>query len=160
MSKNLTETGKFVHALSPVVPSTASPKWVSLKGYSHATVVVSCVNDSTGSACAIALSQGTAVAGTSAKTLALASYWATTDTASSDTLTLTTATSDTFSSTATASKAQLYVIEVRAEDLDTTNGFDCFRVTVGDSAHQTVSVVYYLSGTRFPQATPPTAILD
>lgn len=159
-NQKLLELGKIENALAPVVPSTASPKWVSLKGYGRATVIIQGSNDSTGSASAIALSQATAVAGTGAKTLGFTLVDAITDTASSDTYTSTTVASNTFNTTATASKNFIYVIDVKASDLDVANNFDCFRVTVGDASHTTISVSYILTDARYAQSADPTAILD
>lgn len=160
MNKKLNEFTKVVHALAAIVPSTASPKWVSLKNYNRVAVVISGLNDSTGSASAIALSQATTVTGTSAKTLGFTTVDANTDTGSSDTFTATAVASNTFSTTATVSKPFQYVIEFRASDLDVANGFDCFRVTVGDAAHSTISVVYVLLEPRYPDAAEPTAIAN
>lgn len=159
-NRKLNEFSKLEHALAAVVPSSASPKWVSLKNYNRIAIIISGVNDSTGSASAIALSQATAVAGTSAKTLAFTTVDANADTSSSDTFTATAVSSNTFNTTATVSKPFQYVIDVKASDLDVSNGFDCLRVTVGDAAHSTISVVYVLYEARYPDAAEPTAIAN
>jgi len=140
---------KFLPALHAVVPSTSTPKWVSLKAYNHLTVLVSFKNATTVTGSAIGLSQATAVAGTSAKTLAFTKMRALIDDATSVTLTETAVVSNTFTTDATNSKTGYYIIEVDADDLDLANGFDCVRASTGDGTAATIEVTYILSGPRF-----------
>jgi short subunit fatty acids transporter len=156
----MVEDGKFVDAFGPAAPSTAVPKWVSLKNYNRITILLSGLSDSTGGASAIALQQATAVAGTSAKALAFTLQYANIDTATSDTFVATTVASNTFNTTAVASKSFQYVIEIQASALDVTNGFDCMQVTIGDQSHAVISAIYYLRDPRFADASPPSAIVN
>jgi len=69
------------------------------------------------------------------------------------------ASSDTFNlSTANT----VHVIEVEASDLDLANNFDCFRVSVASPGanNDFYGIMIYLYGARYPQATPPSAIID
>lgn len=160
MPKRLVETHKIVNALGAVVPSSSTPDYVSLKDYAHVTAIISVKNATTVTGSAITLKQAKAVAGTDEKDLAFTKVWANTDVAAGDTLTETAVTSNTFTTNATNSKELLYVIEVDTAELDTNNGFDCFRVGTGNATAATVSVTYILGGARYQQATPPAAITD
>jgi hypothetical protein len=141
---------KYVVGLHSVVPSSASPKWVSMKGYNHITLIVMYKNATTVTGSAIGLQQATAVAGTAAKTLAFTKMWTTLDDAASAVLTETSVVGNTFTTDATNSKNGIYIIEVEAGTLDINNGFDCIRATVGDAVSTTVDVLYELcSGNRY-----------
>lgn len=145
----LIDNAQFVHALGPVVPSSASPKWVSLKDTGQIEIIISGTNNTTGTASAVTLAQATAVAGTGTKTLAFDVVYANTNTATSDLFTKTTVAANTFSTVATANLNFQYVIPVDVNTLDTTNGFDCLQVTIGNAAQTTVDVVYVLTGQRY-----------
>jgi hypothetical protein len=150
--------------IQPVVLSAAAAgtttTYVSLKNYGRVSFLITGINDSTGSAATITLSQATSAAGAGAKTLAYSQYWSDSDefTTPSDILTLNTA-SSTFNTSATASKTGLYVIDVKSSDLDVTNGFDFVAVTVGASAHQTVVVHALARAERYGQAEPMVSAL-
>ena len=58
-----------VFAFDAATPSSATPLWVSMKGYDHIQIVIRYKNATTVTGTAVGLSQATAVAGTSAKTL-------------------------------------------------------------------------------------------
>jgi hypothetical protein len=160
MSKPLVQTTKIVTGLAPITPSTSTPDYVTLKDASHFTAIITVDNGNTVTGSAITLKQATAVAGTAEKALAFTKVWANTDTDASDALVETAVTSNTFTTNTTNAKNLMYVIEVDAAELDTNGGFDCIRVGTGDAANTVVSVNYILSGLRYGQATPPTAIID
>ena len=160
IAKRLVDSAKVVTGLGPVTPSSSTPDYVSLKNYGHFTAVILVKNATLVTGSAITLKQATAVAGTGEKALSFTKVWANTDTGASDTLVETAVTSDTFTTDATNSKELMYVIEVDAAQLDTSNGFDCIRVGTGNGVATTVAVLYVLSGARYAQATPPAAITD
>jgi hypothetical protein len=145
----LTEQVKFVPAFASAVPSTASPVWVSLKNAERCTVVILVKNATTVTGSAIALSQATAVAGTNAKALAFTTAYRDIDTGAGDTMSAFTVSSNTFTTDSTNSKNLLYTIEVKGDDLDVNNGFDCLRVTLGDATAATVTAMYILWPQRF-----------
>jgi hypothetical protein len=140
---------KFVVGLHAVVPSTSTPKYVSMKDYRHLTAIVSFKNATTVTGSAVTLKQATAVAGTGEKALAFTKMWANLDDATSVALTETTVTSDTFTTLTTNSKTGFYIIEVDADDLDVDNSFDCVRVGTGDATAATIEVTYILSCPRY-----------
>lgn len=140
---------KFVRALHAVVPSTSTPKYVSLANYAHVTVIVGFKNATTVTGSAITLKQATAVAGTGEKALAFTTQWANADDATSSTLTETAVVSNTFTPSNTNSKSGYHIIEIESSKLDVANGFDCFRVATADGTAQTITVDYILGGPRF-----------
>lgn len=157
----LPEISKIVNGLSNTAPSTSTPAYVSMKGYNRLSVLVSAKNGSTVTGSAITLKQATAIAGTSEKALPFTTYWANVDAAASDALVATTAASNTFTTNTTNSKLLVYVLEVRASDLDVANGFDCVRAGTADAVNSTLTVTYILREPRFADATPlPSAVVD
>jgi len=151
---------KPVVGLAPITPSTSTPDYVSLKGYTKFTAVIAVDNGATVTGSAITLKQATAVAGTGEKALAFSTVYADTDIGASDTLVSTAVTSNTFTTDNTNAKNLLYVIEVDAAELDTANNFDCVRVGTGDATNAVVSVVYFLHGARYMPAIAKSAITD
>jgi hypothetical protein len=137
--------------------------YVSMKGYSRAQIIISIADGTTVTGSTITLKQATAVAGTSEKALAFTRMLANTDYAASKALTETAVTSNTFTTQTVNSKDSLYVIDVKAEDLDVANGFDCLRVD-GTGHAATASrgcvVLYNLYGKRYSGSTPAEAIAD
>jgi hypothetical protein len=151
---------KIVTGLAPVTPSSTTPDYVSLKGYDHLTIVIKAKNATTVTGSAITLLQATSVAGSAEKALAFTKMWANADTAASDALTATDVTSNTFTTATTNSKDLLYVIEVKADQLDTNGGFDCVRVGTANATATVLDVTYILHGARYNGTTMPAAITD
>jgi hypothetical protein len=156
------DKARIVTGLDSIVPSTSTPRYISMKGYNHLTVVILVLNATTVTGSAITLKQASAVAATGEKALAFAKMWANLDTAAGDTLTETAVASNTFTTLSTNSKHAMYVIEVDATDLDVANAFDCIRLGTGDATAATLTVLYFLTGARFGGnvATFPSAIVD
>jgi hypothetical protein len=154
----LNEQVKFVEGLLGVVPSTSTPDYVSLKNFERCAVIILAKNATTVTGSAITLKQATAVAGTSEKELAFTKAYRNVDTGAGDALSEFAVSDDTFTMQAVNSKNAMYVIEVKAEDLDVDGGFDCIRAGTGDATAQTVTVLYALFGAKFP--TTVAAITD
>ena len=160
ISKRLVDSAKVVTGLAPILPSSSTPDYVSLKDFGHVTAIVIADNATTVTGSAITLHQATAVAGTAEKALAFSWVYANIDTGAADALTATAVVSDTFTTDATNAKNLLYVIEVDASQLDVSGGFDCFRVGTANATATIVSVIYILSNPRYAGATTPVAITD
>lgn len=160
---NLTDVAKIVFG-SPIIGALATTNgdcdYVSMKGYDRLTIVIAQDNATTVTGAAITLKQATAVAGTSEKALAFTKMWANIDTGAADTLTETAVTSNTFTTDTTDNKNLLYVIEVKAEDLDVANGFDCVRVDSLLMANAVGFVQYILHGARYASPLAVAAITD
>ena len=164
MNPNLSilEQAKVVVGLPPRTPSTSTPDYVSMKGYSRCAVLIVVDNATTVTGSAITLKQAQAVAGTGEKALALPTAHRNIDTDAADALAAFDVTSDTFTTDATNAKNLLYVADVKAEDLDVDNGFDCIRAGAGDATAAVLAILYILYGARYTvdgQASP-SAILD
>jgi hypothetical protein len=149
---------KFISAADPknYTGAAMTDKYVSLKNYQRLTIIIQ-TGAWAGGTAAVTLSQATAVAGTGAKALSFTKQF--NDVATSGTLVETAVVSDTFT-IGTASK--IWVIEVDASSLDVANNFDCVTLgiaTPGANA-DLYSVSYILSGSRYQQSTPPSAIVD
>lgn len=158
----LSDKVMVVEAFAPATPSTASPNWISLKDARSVQVVIQVDNAATVTGSAVALSQATAVAGTSAKALAFSTALRNVDTAAGQgALTAFTVASNTFTTDNTNNKNLLYVIDVDPTTLDTANNFDCVRVTLGNATNAVVSALYVIephySGNA---ATMPTVTSD
>ena len=141
------EAHKLVVALPSAVPSTSTPRYVSLKNYSRMAAIIMVKNATTVTGSAITLKQAKNVSAGSEKSLSFSTVQACLDTADSstgDTLTETAVSSDTFTTNSTNSKSLLYVINVDSTMLDVANGFDCVRVGTGDATAATVTVLYIL----------------
>lgn len=149
---------------SPIIGALATTNgdcdYVSLKGYAGCLVKIFVDNATTVTGGAITLKQATAVAGTSEKALAFDTMWANTDVAAGDTLTETAVTSNTFTTSTTDNKNLMYVIDVKADDLDVANGFDCLRVDSLLMANAVGVVVYELYGARYAGTADISAITD
>ena len=160
MSKfTLIQNKKIVQGLAPINPSTTVPDYVSLKGYSKLSIIIN-IDNGTATGGAISLVQATAVAGTGEKTLGFTIVYKNEDTSASDTLVSTAVVSDTFTPSSVNDDNLLYIIEVDADELDVDNFFDCVRVVTADATAAVTGIVYVLGGTRYPQETPPSAIID
>lgn len=154
----LSEQVKVVEGLIPTVPSTSTPDYVSLKNYERCMVLIIQKNATTVTGSAITLKQATSVGAGGEKPLAFAKAYRNVDTATADVLSEFAVTSDTFTTQAVDSKNAMYVIEVKAEDLDVNNGFDCIRAGTGNATAATIGVYYFLYGAKLP--TTVSAIVD
>lgn len=156
----LHEQAKIVWGMGPKVPSTTTPDYVSLKGYSRACVIIQGLNTTTVTGSAITLKQATTVAAGGEAALAFDTAYRNLDVTASDTLSSFTVSSNTFTTASTNSINFMYVIDVRPEMLDIANGFDCFRLGTGDATNATLSVTYILYPAKYAKSTPPAAITD
>lgn len=164
----LAERMKIVNGF---VPQSANggltADYVSMKNYNHATIIITC--GAMPATCNITVNRATAVAATGATTYSFDRYWINAnvngyhdeDATSTDTLTSTTGASGTIATGATAN--QMIIIEIDAEQIRSggTTAYDCIAAVVSDpSAADYMSCVYIMSGARYAQDTPPTAITD
>jgi len=155
------ENLKVVYGSEPknYTGATGNSDYVSLKNYDRAVAVIQ-TGAWAGGTAAVTLTQATDVSGAGAKSLSFANQWTFQSTGfTNDSLTKTAVSSDTFNlSTANT----VHVIEIEASDLDLANNFDCLRVSVASPGANAdfYGIMIYLYGSRYPQATPPSAIVD
>ena len=132
--------------------------YYSMKDYGHITFIIT-QGAWAGGTPAVTIKQATDVAGTDEKALNLDWYWVQTGLTGTG-YTKTAVTSDTFNLAATANR--ITVIEVEADSLDTTGGFDCVRLGVASpgSNADLISAVAILSQPRYSGATTSDAKVD
>lgn len=160
MSTNLAETSPPIMGLIPATDAAGrTGAYVSMKGYSKLTIVVSIVQGHA-TPPALTLSQATAVAGTGAKAVSNTfRIWSNLDVSVADGVTARTAAA-TYSTDA-ALKNKIVIIEVRASDLDVAGGFDCVALVTGASnVANLTSAMYYRGSLRYQGSSPLSAVVD
>lgn len=151
----LIEQVKIVEGLLSVTPSSSTPDYVSMKNYSRCLILIQVDNGNTVTGSAITVKQATDVSASGEDAVAFTRAWRNIDTGAGDTLTEFAVSSNTFTTDTTNAKNLMYAIEIKAEDLNVTGGFDCIRAGTGNGANMVLSVTYILYGARFA---PPLAI--
>lgn len=133
--------------------------YMSLKNYSHCTVVL-IQGAWAGGTPAVTLHQATDVAATGEKALAFTSRWSKVGLGTTTQFAHTAVVANTFNLPATANT--LTVLEVDANTLDTTGGFDCLCVKVASPGANAdlLAILYILSDARYRQAAMPDAKVD
>jgi hypothetical protein len=152
------QSQKILRAAEPknYTGAAMTAKYVSLKNYKRLTIIIN-TGAWAGGTAAVTLSQATKVDATGAKALAFDTQY--NDETTTDTLAAVAVAANTFN-LGTANKC--YVIEVDAEKLDVSNGFDCVTLAIASPGANAdfYGVSYVLSGSRFEQSTPPSAVVD
>ena len=178
MNQHFTEKVQICQGFLPVDMSAAANAgdWVSLKNYGRCAVVIYKAIGTAADDPVITVQQGTDVSAGGAKALGFTRVdkkQAATNLLAVAEFTISTsdspATNDTFDTTAgtwtnstLAEQAAIIVIDIKAEDLDTANGFDCIKVSIADigSNAQLGSALYLLHDPRYQSQTLPSAIAD
>lgn len=129
---------------------------VSLKNAVMAWIVVN-LDTTASSACALIPYQDVSVAGAAGVVLANAVHiWVNTNVAASDTLV---AATDAVNYT-TAADASYKQVIFQIDPSSLTAGYDCIYITLGALAATEAMCVEFFIQERYPQATPPSAIVD
>jgi hypothetical protein len=159
------EQAQIVPAFVPVNLATAANPgdWVSMKNYARCTIIFLAGTGTASDDAVITLEQATAVAGTGNKALTFTRIDVKqgADLAAIGEFTTVTQTAATSYTSLTSAETQnLWVIDVKAEDLDTDNGYDCIQASIGDVGTNAKigTVLYILWGARYAQ--PGSAIAD
>jgi len=134
--------------------------YVSMKGFDRCTIIIAVDNGNTVTGGAVTLIQAKEVAGSTTKALGMSKMYANIDIGATDTLVETAVVSDTFTTDTTNAKNLLYVIEVKASDLDVDGGYDCLRIDVASMANAVGSVVAVLHPARYAAPLAISAITD
>ena len=154
----------YVAAQGLLLTSTlGDTDYVSLKGFDRIQILIGIADGTTITKTDVTLQQATTVAGGSEKPLGFTRMLANTDYAAGKVMTETAVTANTFSTPTVNSKQLLYIIEVKASDLDVNGGFDCIRVDCtghAATASQGCFVIYNLFGKRYSDTTQTQAIAD
>ena len=156
----LPENAKLVNLLAPAADAAGrAGAYVSLKNYTRA-VLVAHIHQGNAATILLTPQQATAVAGTGAKAIQASPIWANLDTATSDALVRVTTDAVNYTTDA-ALKFKLVVFQIDADSLDVDNGFDCVNLATGASNAANITAAWaLLTGARYQQVTPPTAVVD
>lgn len=108
--------------------------WVSMKGYDRMLIVFFKAAGTAGDDPTITVEQAKAVAGTDNKALNFTEVWTKqgTLTGVASWTRVTQSAANTYTDATSAEAQAIWAIEVKAEDLDQANGFDCVQASVGD----------------------------
>ena len=172
----LLESIDIVPAFTPGqdINTDASGDWVSLKNYDGCLVCFHKAAGTAGDDPVISLLQATTVSGTSSKALNINHLYAKVGATAISGVSTFTKYSGTAAATVDLVSAfgtdilsdvgeSLIVVDVRASDLDVSNGFDCISLFIegDDVANATLSDAWYiLYGARYPQAIPLASITN
>jgi hypothetical protein len=167
VNQHILEKLQIVPAIVPVNMATGpnNGDWVSLKYYGRCAVVFLAGAGTVGNDPILTLLQAKTVSGGSSKALNFtrADYKeATALTSSGQFTTATQAAADTFTIAGSAALQKLWVVDIKAEDLDIDGGFDCLQASIADvgTNSQIGSALYLLHEPREMSKTLPSAIID
>jgi len=139
--------------------------YVSLKNYESCLCVLVCGDGTAGSDLSISMYQATAVAGTGAKVLncletgriyvKTAGTWALVAAIGQWTEETQATADETYTDTDSGEEVQIWAFEVKASDLDVTNGFDCIRMDIADPGAAKLGAALYILGDPVTEIDPP-----
>lgn len=136
MNQHFLEKNQIAAGFVPVSMATAPTEdWVSMKDYGRMAIVFFKAAGTAGDDPTLTLEQATAVAGTSAKALNFtridvkqgADLFAV-----GEFTTIIQAAANTYTDDTSAEEQAIWVLDVKAEDLDVVGGFDCIRASISD----------------------------
>lgn len=163
----LVEEAQIVMAIVPVDSQTGANNgdWVSLKGYDRCTAIVIKAAGVAGDDPVLTLRQATDVSGAGAKALTFTRIDAKVgaQTGVGQFTKVTQAAANTYTDAVSAEAQGIFAIEIKSEDLDVNNGFDCVQLQIPDTGAggaQLVSAIYVLRGARYGSLPLPSAIVD
>lgn len=167
LNAHFLEKNQVVGGIVPVNLATGanSGDWVSLKEYGRCAIVLFAGVGTVANDPVITLNQAKDVSGTGSKALTFtrADVKAATAITSVGQFTTTTqAAANTFTLTGDAALQKIAVIDIKAEDLDIDNNFDCLQATIADVGTNTQlgCVLYFLHNPRDETVPLPSAIID
>lgn len=162
----LVEQMQIVPAFGPVDLQSAANNgdWVSMKNHERCTIVFFKAAGTAGDDPILTVRQATDVSGTGAKALNFTRIDQKTGTLASvgQFTTVTQAAANTYTDATHAEVAALYVIDIKAEDLDVDGGFDCVQFQVPDvgTNAQLGAALYLLWPARHAPQPLPSTIAD
>jgi len=163
----LTEECQVVSAIVPIdlAAGANNGDWVSMKGYADLDIIVFADAGAAGEDPVLTVTQATAVAGTGSKALNFTRVDSKVgaQTGIGQFTKNTQAAGNTYTDAVSGEAENLFVIHIKAEDLDLANGFDCVQVSIPDTgatAGKIGCALYILSGARYAGQFPASAIVD
>ncbi|WP_289296237.1 hypothetical protein [uncultured Reyranella sp.] len=166
MNKHFLEKNQVVAAIIPVDLQSAANNgdWVSLKGYGRVAAILYKAAGTAGDDPVFTLRQATDVSGTGAKALNFTRIDSKvgTQTGIGQFTTTTQAAANTYTDAVSAEAQAIMVVDIKAEDLDIDNGFDCVQLQIPDvgSNAQLGCALYVLHEPRNAKAVLDSAIVD
>jgi hypothetical protein len=158
---------QVVMAIVPVDSQTGANNgdWVSMKDFHRCTVLVIKAAGVAGDDPVITLKQATDVSGAGAKALTFTRVDSKvgTQTSIGAWTANTQAAANTYTDLVSAESQGIFAIDIKSEDLDVNNSFDCVQLSVPDTGAagaQLLTAVYILRGARYNGAGLPSAIVD
>lgn len=154
MNRHLLEKVQIAGGFTPVDMATGANtgNWVSLKGYGRCSIVLFKGRGASAEPPTITLAQATEVAGTTSKSLTFTRIDQKTGTLSAiGVFTTTTQAAASTYALAAGNTEVIAVVDIKAEDLDIANGYDCLRCTIADvgTTSQIGGVLYLLHEPRY-----------
>lgn len=154
MNKHILEKLDLVSGIVPIdLGSARTGDTISLKNHQRCAIIFFKAAGSAAEDPTITLEQCTSVAPSNAKALNFTDIWVKQGTLTSvGTWTKTTqAAGNTYTNGTLSENQALIVIDIKAEDLDVDNNYDCLRVTIADagSVNQLGAVLYVLHEPRY-----------
>ena len=145
----------LIEALKPQAGASLTGAYISLKNAHRALVLVH-INQANAAQVAITINKATAVAGTGTTAITTAvPIWANEDCVVSDTLVR--QTDAVGFTTSAATKDKLIVFQI---DPETLGAYDCITVLTAASNAANITSAVYLLEPRYPDVTPPSAVVD
>ncbi len=166
MNRHFLEKNQVVAAIIPVDLMTAANNgdWVSLKNYGRVAAILFKAAGTAGDDPVFTLRQATDVSGTNAKALPFTRIDSKvgTQTGIGQFTTTTQAAANTYTDLVSAEAQAIMVVDIKAEDLDADNGFDCVQLQIPDvgANAQLGCALYILHEPRNAKAQLDSAIVD
>ncbi len=170
MNQHFIEKNQIAQGFLPVAMNAGanSGDWVSMKNYGRCAIVFFKAVGTAGDDPTITLEQSTDVANSQSDAKALNFTHVYKKQAATNLLAVgqftevIQAAGNTFTHADLAEQAAIVVIDIKAEDLDIANGFDCVRASVADvgTNAQLGCLLYFLHEPRYAEPALPSAIAD
>lgn len=166
MNKHILEKLQIASGFVPInIGSARSGDYVSMKGYGRCAIVFFAAAGPAGDDPTITITQATSVAPSNAKALNFTRIDVKQGadlTAVGQFTTVTQAAANTYTDATSAEVQKIWVVDIKAEDLDLDNGFDCVAVAVGDAgtATQIGCAFYLLHEPRYADVPLASALTD
>ncbi|RWQ16099.1 hypothetical protein [Mesorhizobium sp.] len=165
MNQHILEKLQIAAGFVPVSMATAPTEdWVSLKNFGRMAIVFFKAAGTAGDDPTLTLEQATAVAGTGAKALNFTRIDVKqgADLFAIGEFTTIAQAANTYTEATSAEAQAIWVLDVKAEDLDVDGGFDCIRASISDigTNAQLGCLLYLGHEPRYAKAPLPSMIAD
>lgn len=165
MTQHILDKLDLVSGIVPInIGSARSSDVISMKNHGRCAIYFHKAAGSASEDPTITLLQASSVAPSNAKALNFTEIWTKQGTLSSvGTWTKTTQAAGNTYTNATASENEaIWLLDIKAEDLDVDNGFDCIQVTIADagSVNQLAALTFILHEPRYAKSGGVSAIAN